>query len=729
MATNSDPLIQKIDKLTDTLNTLVNRQGSQLRGSSKKKSIPNIEELIKTSDLTQINDQWKKIVKDIKKSGNTIEKQAVANTKTAKEAIKKHQEYAKILKALKIIKNTKSLPEDKKIQKAQTLTGKIGDIETILDDIGHEMVALSNALNKLKSTTEETTESVKKYTDTLIAAAVSVGKEFYNVQIASMKYGTALTTQQIYQSRLMGMSHAELVEILGSYRQTIEAAGYTIDDFTNILKQSSHDQFIYSGDLKKAIELRLAAEKHATLVAPGEKSQAENLYGEYQRIQRSLNRSLGMTNEEFLNLTKTLYHSSEIQNAMFLQNKKEFILGQTRAVKMFEYLRKLNLMTDQAEQLTRHLASLAGEKDPRVRFKQAAGLQAVAGILGLSSSETVELGNLHRTANTQNERYVQLMSTMSENYQRMVSQGKNNFGLGMMISGLVESAGIQGLVEQFEPFTMQNFSIKSTQQNERPPMALADPTTMGAQGVGRFFSESIGKSLVGVLGIGAVLALLHKTIRNAMIKGLQGAVTAMSTVAGSVKTLATTTVSKIGGLFGSGLAAAKTSVKTVGAAGSKIGARIFTSTPALTVGGAVATTGYVTGQGIMDAYHRYVHPTDSNDSAGKTIRKIQAFFGHKESRDLLKFEKQAADQTLRQHDINISKIMGANDSNNDENKSLTNEALQKLIAEMQKQNNVTEKQTKELSIKLDTHTNELKNMLDNNYAQNRLTSDWASSPA
>lgn len=444
-------------------------------------------------------------------------------------------------------------------------------------------------------------------------------KEGIDVGVVTLERSAKVTANQILKSRMMGMSHVELINHQADYRDIISASGQTTNEFTDNMQQSSLALLRYTGDLKAGALIYSKQVKLFQLVG-GE------IGGSLSEFQKGLNAS----NKEFSDNTGVSLERQAEETSLLLQNEAvqknlfKMAKGQRQAYLMQindskNFLTTLNLSTEQAIKFAHTLEEMAGgtAKD---RISEAAKLEAVAGAMGMGDLGA-ELGALHLKGNAnmdaaEKQRYAELVQQFQEGSQGGAAQG---LGFELVFDRLLSEIGFLSNAET------QRMAVQELGDGKKPkeppnPTWVEDLMTFGV--LMRQWGEQVpGSVRDAILAAGALLG------GSKLLTSLGG----LTKIGPAISQVTKTAVSRIGIQLGAmsassvaGISAASTAGGTL--MGTASAAAITTATAGLPLALAGAT-GVAIGTVVNAGINKWF--PDVGDAIGGTVNELVESFHDK----------------------------------------------------------------------------------------------------
>jgi hypothetical protein len=561
------------------------------------------------------------------------------------------------------------------VDKATAAMEKAGftqhDLGRTTDELKEEMDELTETVGNLDEKMDqqrETSAKTSRALATLGTIAAAVGKQIYDVAEASMRTGVEMTSQQIWQSRSMGMTQVELIEEQAKYRQVIESAGMTTGQWSDKMMESSHAMLTLTSSLAGGAKFfEESALTFRQLGASGMKQQ--EFYDAQVGVFTNLHNTLSMTNDEFMAMNKQLVESQATRVQLFKMSKQERAQYQIGLLQTMEYLKVQGLQTEQAHRVVEAMQNIAG-MDPKSRLKKAAQIQAMAGAIGMGA-EGEELARLTRSG-ASDPGSIQRMTELSQSIQSAVQQRQagglgSEMAMSALISrtGLGETFGAEGamadltLAEALAVDPNAQTTAANTTKIEEWQAKLFGIT----QGLMGFFSEGWIASILGALGISTLIGAFGS---GGIMSSIWGAITSM---ASGLATGVTSIVSAITGMAGSLLSAlgalGKTMLSGLGKLATGIGSRVATLAKGARVAAAPVAAAAAAAYGVQQAYQAIttgrsdvndmLNSTETGRSIGEKIGSgiahTLAFFGNDAAQEAIDINKRLEEQQARTNEL------------------------------------------------------------------------------
>lgn len=228
---------------------------------------------------------------------------------------------------------------------------------------------------------EENWNKITKAGEILAGIAVLLGVDLYKAAIAAQQYGTEVTLKTIPQAALAGMTAEELIKTQNENIQAIHSSGITFDGFNRKLDDGASSLLLYTGSLQEGA--KVTANIFGTfrkLSADG--SKMEGFQAEQNALFKSMNRTLGVTAEQFTQMNDELTNNTAVQAQMYKVSSAQRLNLLKGMQLQVQQLALDGLTVEQSKKLVESLAEITGGK-AKDRFKEAAQVQGVLGALGL----------------------------------------------------------------------------------------------------------------------------------------------------------------------------------------------------------------------------------------------------------------------------------------------------------------------------------------------------------
>lgn len=215
----------------------------------------------------------------------------------------------------------------------------------------------------------------------LAGVAIALGVDLYKTAIAAQKYGTEVTLATIKQAAYAGMTGEQLIKTQNENIQSIHASGMTFDAFNQKLEDGAKNLLAWTGNLGEGAKLTAGVfNTFRTLSANG-----KDLSGfEQDQVKRFqfMNRTLGVTAEQFTQMNDDLMNNSNVQAEMYKVSSAQRVNLLKGMQLQVQQLALDGLTVEQSKKLVESLSEITGGK-AKERYTEAAKVQGVLGALGL----------------------------------------------------------------------------------------------------------------------------------------------------------------------------------------------------------------------------------------------------------------------------------------------------------------------------------------------------------
>ncbi len=325
---------------------------------------------------------------------------------------------------------------------------------------------------------EETWSKAGKAAEILGALAAAVGIELLKAAEAAQKYGTEVTLATPVQAALAGMSSEELIKLQNQNIQALHSSGTSFDEFNKTLDKSASDLLMWTGNLAEGAKLQASSfNTFRTLSA----NQAE--YAGFQENQvdlfKKMNRTLGVTAEQFTQMNEDLLNNSNVQAEMYKVSSAQRINLIKGMQLQVQQLALDGLTVEQSKKLVESLAEITGGK-AKERYTDAAKIQGVLGALGLGK-EGQRAGEIIRKGQRASPEELKELAQIQADAQRQVSSKYANGGPAMEFQ-------LDALTDVIGKFLGPNSpgaavaTSQGKQQDEQTAEAKAQTTALDALG-------------------------------------------------------------------------------------------------------------------------------------------------------------------------------------------------------------------------------------------------------
>lgn len=488
-----------------------------------------------------------KIIARMKKSTNAYVA-AQAKTGMSLKAIRELQERHSRGRVKDYIKQraqwrAAGVSQDEQIKKTIALNFAEEDLEKK----GRELVDTFDDLQVSSGNLEDQMDKQKGVGGRLTkvwAVLVAGAKELYDVQTTAMRVGREATLDQAWQSRMMGMSHVELLETQSRYRKGMESGGESQEQFTQRMLDSSTALYKWTGSLKAgAVFQAEAVQRFRRLNGAG--GDLESYLTKNAQTFKILNQTLGKTSDQFNEMVNQLAESSSIRLQMFKMDRGRRSAYLQEMVALQAKLEMEGMTQEQAARTVEALAEIGG-KDPKERMKEAAKLQALMGSMGMGQqgAEAAALIRGGMRGEGDADKLKELMGPVMANISQTLAQGGSaEMGMSARISAL----GLDPLISSMQDVELERAKVEVAPELQAPfwktafewyeriETALSGPLGVIAGVIGASFLPKLGKMMSGIWsGAKNIASRLSTAVRggasgmwqgakNFIGKGVQGA--------------------------------------------------------------------------------------------------------------------------------------------------------------------------------------------------------------
>lgn len=228
---------------------------------------------------------------------------------------------------------------------------------------------------------QENWDKLKKAGEVLGAAALALGVDLYKTATAAQKYGTEVTLSTIAQAAYAGMTGEELIKVQNENIQAIHSSGMSFDSFNKKLDNGAEQLLAYTGNLKDGA-LVTANIFGIFKKLSNQESHRASFEANQVTLFQKMNRTLGVTAEQFIEMNNELTSNSVVQAEMYKVTSAQRINLIKGMQLQVQQLALDGLTVEQSKKLVQSLAEITGGK-AKERYVEAAKIQGVLGALGL----------------------------------------------------------------------------------------------------------------------------------------------------------------------------------------------------------------------------------------------------------------------------------------------------------------------------------------------------------
>lgn len=273
------------------------------------------------------------------------------------------------------------------------------------------------------------------------AALLGFGAIELKAAMQAMKYGTEVTLRTADQAFRAGMTTETLIKTQNENIQAIHSSGKTFGEFNEMLDDGAIKLFKYTGNLEDGAKIT-ASSFDAFRSLSNQTDQQTGFLEQQQSVFERMNRTIGMTSEEFTSLNSELLNNSNVQASMYKIGAKQRVALLQSLQYEYEKLKLDGLSTQQAKALIDSQAQLIGGK-AQDRLVKAAKVQGIFGALGMGKdgqrlAEIIRMGNRGTPAEIAARSKEGL--EIRKNAERQISQryGNSTYAAEMMVDKLTE---------------------------------------------------------------------------------------------------------------------------------------------------------------------------------------------------------------------------------------------------------------------------------------------------
>ncbi len=273
----------------------------------------------------------------------------------------------------------------------RALTDLNFSIETLTDDFNSDGKLLDDrikktntALAQLGTTAGRAAHFSGKFAEAIkVAGAIAyaaLGAELDTAK-AAMQYGTNFTSGEFLTAASMGMSGPELVKLQHEHTQAIRSSGMGFRGFDSMIRKGAYNMFAYTGSLQEGA--KVTANMFDTFRSLSDSTREQNGFIQQQQLLfEQMNRTVGITGEQFAALNKHILDNSDVQAQMFKVSKEQRLQIQQGLIEGTKVLMTAGLSEQQAERVQDNVQKLLGA-GAQTRIQEAAKIQGYGGALGL----------------------------------------------------------------------------------------------------------------------------------------------------------------------------------------------------------------------------------------------------------------------------------------------------------------------------------------------------------
>jgi hypothetical protein len=251
----------------------------------------------------------------------------------------------------------------------------------LLDD---RIKKTNTALAQLGTTAGRAAHFSGKFAEAIKVAGViayaALGAELDTAK-AAMQYGTNFTSGEFLTAASIGMSGPELAKLQHEHIQAIRSSGMGFGGFDSMIRRGAYDMFAYTGSLQEGA--KVTANMFDTFRSLSDSTRDQNSFIQQQQLLfEQMNRTVGITGEQFAALNKHILDNSDVQAQMFKVSKEQRLQIQQGLIEGTKVLMTAGLSEQQAERVQDNVQKLLGA-GAQTRIQEAAKIQGYGGALGL----------------------------------------------------------------------------------------------------------------------------------------------------------------------------------------------------------------------------------------------------------------------------------------------------------------------------------------------------------
>ncbi len=422
---------------------------------------------------------------------------------------------AESLEKLKVVADKEGITIKELALQRRRLTKEVEEATIAQQELTRKMKGgiLGETVDKFKAAGESMAKLKK--------AVTAIADGILKTMSPAMKFGTEYMDS--VTSALAGMSPVEMAQNVATFRQSIQAAGMSIDDFRSITEQGAFGLTSYTGELKDAVKVQASAFETAKRAGLSERGEMRAFMNTQMETFKRFNMVFSLTSEQFAEMNKQIKNSSAINEQLYRLNKKQRLQAIQDIQQTMLQLRTMGLMQDQALKVVEAMSAIAA-KSPRERLKQAAKLQAVGGALGFGAEagEAAQIMRRGFRGEGDRERFAALQQTMQKGMGDFMSQGLPQEMMAMQLLQTTKLEDLLGPKSAFKDLNTEQFqATKNVEKLMKKRVEQGGQMVALMQGIKAFFSGPIAGM---ISGIGATLGLIvgGKWLQGAIGGALSG---------------------------------------------------------------------------------------------------------------------------------------------------------------------------------------------------------------
>lgn len=359
------------------------------------------------------------------------------------------------------------------------------------------------------------------------AFAVWGATEAVDVLKASTQAGIKVTKAQVIDSRMLGMSHVELIQTQQQYKQSMSSAGMTTDEFSNFMKTSSQNLLLFTGSLTDGAKLATESNKLFRMSGASYARGLEGFTADMGKSFKYMNNMTGMTVERFNELNSEMVNNSDVQKNMVkmaqgqrAMHLQDMIAQRTRLVSM-------GLFEEQAQEVMSSLAELVG-KGAKDRIGDAAKLEATLGAMGMGAQGQEAAAILRKGARASSDEKARFEQIMALAAKQSAQQQQGSLGQELSMDALL-SRGMDAYFGPSSPMAkVVTMSANGVDKNGDPNapdreglLAVIKKLVITVQDIA---NTLIGGSWIEKTLAGIVAIFTGKSMLNKIVKAVRGGI-------------------------------------------------------------------------------------------------------------------------------------------------------------------------------------------------------------
>lgn len=298
-------------------------------------------------------------------------------------------------------------------------THTVADVDDALERLAKDAGTASEALGEVAASTGPNRMGGLK---ALGPVAKALGTEMLGAVRAAAKYGTTL---QMIDAKLMGLSYDELGQLQSSNRQAILALGGSTDEFNSMIQGNTVSMIKFTGELGAATKATAHIISTSRMLGDANVDTSKFLKQQTDTFGR-FNRVLGMTSDQFADMSTTLIGDQEIRKNLLRMDKTKRVQAFQDIQMTYEKLRLDGLQHEQAIAMVKQMEGVAG-RDAKTRLTEGAKISSILGGLGMGKEGEEARGIMAKGTRASAEEKSRLQEIMVDANKMLAKQiGENN---------------------------------------------------------------------------------------------------------------------------------------------------------------------------------------------------------------------------------------------------------------------------------------------------------------